>query len=123
MGLWKDSQIAPLASVVEFAHSQGQKVGIQLAHAGRKASAFPPWVARGIKVESGTGAVNDKATGGWPVVAPSAVAYSPNMSVPRAMELDDIEALKDAFVAAAKRAITAGFDVIELHYAHGYLIQ
>ncbi|KAL8868494.1 MAG: hypothetical protein Q9198_008159, partial [Flavoplaca austrocitrina] len=87
-GLWKDSQMAPLKYTVDFAHSQGQKVAIQLAHAGR----------------------------GWQVFAPSGVAYQ-GLANPRAMTRDDIEHFKNAWVAAVQRAVTIGFDVIEIHNA------
>jgi 2,4-dienoyl-CoA reductase-like NADH-dependent reductase (Old Yellow Enzyme family) len=116
-GLWKDSQIAPLKRIVEFAHSQAQKIGIQLAHAGRKASTVAPWLSLGDT------AVEE--VGGWPegVKAPSAVAFSDKFPLPSAMSREEIAAYKEAFVASAKRAIEAGFDVIEIHNAHGYLLH
>lgn len=117
VGLWKDSQIAPLAQIVEFAHSQNQKIMIQLAHAGRKASTVAPWL-------SGA-AVAGKDLNGWPddVVAPSAIPWSDSLAKPRAMTLADIEAFKDSFAAAVRRALQAGFDAIEIHAAHGYLLS
>ncbi|CAM1509508.1 Fc.00g032470.m01.CDS01 [Cosmosporella sp. VM-42] len=118
VGLWEDSQIEPLRRITEFAHGQNQKIGIQLAHAGRKASGTPPWLSgHGVAVEE---------VGGWPdeIVAPSAIpqikASSP---VPRSLTIEDIEALKNDFAEAAKRAVKAGFDVIEIHSAHGYLLH
>ena len=116
-GLWKDSQIGPLKEVVDFAHSQGQKIGIQLGHAGRKASTVAPWIS-GRETSSA-------AVDGWPdaVWAPSAEAYSDSFPDPRALSLQDIEALKEAWAAAVKRALAAGFDVIEVHCAHGYLLH
>jgi 2,4-dienoyl-CoA reductase-like NADH-dependent reductase (Old Yellow Enzyme family) len=116
-GLWKDSQIAPLKRIVEFAHSQGQKIGIQLAHAGRKASTVAPWLSMGDT------AVEE--VGGWPdgVKAPSALAFNDKFPQPKAMTKQDIEEFKSAFVAAVKRALEAGFDVIEIHNAHGYLLH
>ncbi|KAI4139367.1 MAG: hypothetical protein L6R39_006323 [Caloplaca ligustica] len=115
-GLWKDSQMAPLKYSVDFAHSQGQKIGIQLAHAGRKASTVAPWLARS--------AVAPKDVNGWPdnVLAPSDVAY-PGLADPKAMSKDDIESLKRSWVAAVQRAVKIGFDVIEIHNAHGYLLH
>ncbi|KAH0612263.1 uncharacterized protein H6S33_010315 [Morchella sextelata] len=116
-GLWEDAQVEPLAKLVEFAHSQNQKIAIQLAHAGRKASCLAPWLSFG-----------DVATaeqGGWPenVKGPSNVAYNERYPQPKEMTLDDIEEVKAAWVAAAKRAVAAGIDVIEIHNAHGYLLH
>ncbi|KAJ5109292.1 hypothetical protein N7456_005967 [Penicillium angulare] len=116
LGLWKDSQVGPLKQVVDFAHSQGQKIGIQLAHGGRKASTLPPWVG---------GATATNAVGGWVdnVKSPSAIPFSDNDIVPKAMTAEDIEELKEAWVSAAKRALSAGVDFIEIHAAHGYLLS
>lgn len=116
LGLWKDSQIGPLKEVVDFAHSQGQVIGIQLAHAGRKASTLPPWVG---------GATATNAVGGWVenVLAPSAIPFGDSDIIPKAMTLENIKELKDAWVAAVKRALTAGVDFIEIHAAHGYLLS
>ncbi|KAL9038854.1 MAG: hypothetical protein Q9180_002879 [Flavoplaca navasiana] len=115
-GLWKDSQMAPLKYTVDFAHSQGQKVAIQLAHAGRKASTVAPWLSRS--------AVAPQSVGGWPgnIFAPSAIEYE-GLANPRAMTRDDIKHLKNAWVAAVQRAVRIGFDVIEIHNAHGYLLH
>lgn len=116
-GLWLDAHIASLQQHTHFAHSQGQKIGIQIAHAGRKASTVAPWLSRA--------AVATKAVGGWPddVVGPSAIAFNEHHATPREMTLDEIEELKEDFVSTARRAVAAGFDVIELHYAHGYLLH
>ncbi|ELR05227.1 hypothetical protein VC83_07732 [Pseudogymnoascus destructans] len=117
-GLWQDSQIEPLKATVGFAHSQNQKIAIQLAHAGRKASCVAPWLS--------AGAVATEAVGGWPenVLAPSAISFSPgNFPDPKAMTVQQIEEFKVSFVAAAKRAVKAGIDVIEIHNAHGYLLH
>jgi len=116
-GLWKDSQIEPLRKTVEFAHSQGQKIGIQLGHAGRKASTVAPWLSAGdVAVEE---------VGGWPdnVLGPSEEPYSDRLPKPKAVTLQQIEEIKTAWVASVKRAIAAGFDVIEIHNAHGYLLS
>lgn len=113
LGLWQDEQAEPLSHVPEFAKIFGAKVGIQLAHAGRKASCDAPW--RG-------GAPLPDAEGGWPSIGPSAIPFE-GYRVPREMSLDDIARVKGDFVAAAVRAVAAGFDVIELHGAHGYLMH
>lgn len=117
-GLWKDSQIGPLRTTVEFAHSQGQKIGIQLGHAGRKASTIAPWLSGGSTAT--------EAVGGWPadVWAPSALSYKGgDYPCPKAMSLPQIEAFKTAFVAAVRRALEAGFDMVQIHNAHGYLLH
>lgn len=110
-GLWLDSQMEPLKKTVEFAHSQGQKIGIQLGHAGRKASTVAPWLS--------SGAVATKEVNGWPddTYAPSAIPYSEKLPFPKEMTIDDIENVKKAFVASVKRAVACGFDVIEIHNA------
>lgn len=116
-GLWKDSQMAPLKKVVDFAHSQNQKIMIQLAHAGRKASTVAPWLS--------AGAVADKSLNGWPddVYAPSAIPWNENHATPKEMTLQDIEDFKAAFAASVRRAVQVGFDAIEIHNAHGYLLH
>ncbi|KIJ61509.1 hypothetical protein HYDPIDRAFT_96213 [Hydnomerulius pinastri MD-312] len=115
-GLWKDSQIEPLRKIVEFAHSQNQKIGIQLAHAGRKASTVAPWLH--------TGLVATEQTGGWPenVWGPSTIPFNENFPVPKELSKAQIKGVVVAFVEAAKRALKAGIDVIEIHNAHGYLL-
>lgn len=114
-GLWLDSQMEPLKKIVEFAHSQGQNIGIQLSHAGRKASTVAPWLSKG--------AVATKEVNGWPddCYAPSAVPYSEHLPFPKEMTIDDIENVKEAFVASVKRAVACGFDVIGT-YISGFLI-
>ena len=109
MGLWKDSQIENLHKVVEFAHSQGQKMMIQLGHAGRKASTVAPWLS--------SGAVAGKELNGWPddVYAPSAIPWNEHHANPKEMTLQDIQDFKAAFAASVKRALKAGFDAIEIH--------
>ena len=116
-GLWSDEQIEPLRRIVQFAHSQNQKMAIQLAHAGRKASTVAPWLD--------FGATAPAAVGGWPddVVAPSAVPYNAAFPMPQALDKKGIERIVGAFVASTKRALAAGFDVIEIHNAHGYLLS
>ena len=107
----------PLKRVVNFAHSQGQKIMIQLAHAGRKASTVAPWLS--------SGEVAGKDLNGWPddVYAPSAIPWNNDHAHPKEMTLEDIQAFKDAFVAAVKRSLEVGFDAIEIHNAHGYLLH
>ncbi|KAL3464959.1 hypothetical protein BJX64DRAFT_253529 [Aspergillus heterothallicus] len=117
LGLWKDSQIEPLKRVVEFVHSQGQIIGVQIGHAGRKASTVPPWISLG-----------DTATekeGGWPnsVKGPDGIAFGERYPVPKAMTKQDIEDFKVAWAGAVKRALRAGVDFIEIHNAHGYLLM
>lgn len=115
-GLWKDSQIAPWKRVVDFAHTQNQHLGIQLAHAGRKASTVAPYLS--------FSAIAPPADGGWTdVKAPSAIPYDANIHVPKAMTQADIDEVRDAFAAAARRAVQAGFDFVEIHNAHGYLLH
>ena len=118
VGLWEDGQIEPLKRITTFAHSQSQKIGIQLSHAGRKASCVSPWLS--------INAVAAKDVGGWPdnIVAPSAIPQEVGVNpVPKAFTKDEIEQLKRDYVEASKRAIRAGFDVIEIHAAHGYLLH
>ncbi|KAF3769556.1 FMN-linked oxidoreductase [Cryphonectria parasitica EP155] len=116
-GIWLDAHIAGLTQLVQFAHSQGQKIAIQLAHAGRKASTAAPWLS--------TGEVVGKEVGGWPddCIAPSAIPFNDKFAHPREMTLQDIEQVTADFVRAAQRAVKAGFDVIEIHAAHGYLLH
>jgi 2,4-dienoyl-CoA reductase-like NADH-dependent reductase (Old Yellow Enzyme family) len=114
-GLWNDEQVAAWRRVTDFAHGQGAAIGVQLAHAGRKASVWPEW---------GTderGSVAEDA-GGWPTVAPSAVAFE-GYRAPRALDAAELPELVSAFAAAARRALDAGFDLVELHAAHGYLLH
>ncbi|KAH9912003.1 hypothetical protein B0H21DRAFT_782373 [Amylocystis lapponica] len=110
-GLWSDAHIEPLRTLVEFAHSQGQKIGIQLVHAGRKATPLP----------------SGAAVGGWPddVWAPSPIPYraTPELAVPKALDLAGVKGIVKAFADAARRAVAAGFDVIDIHGAHGYLLH
>ncbi|KAH6869432.1 hypothetical protein B0T10DRAFT_594690 [Thelonectria olida] len=117
IGLWEDGQIEPLKRIIDFAHSQNQKIGIQLSHAGRKASTVAPFLHMN--------ATATKEVGGWPdeVYAPSAIPFNDMYPRPKEMTLEQIEAFKAAFVEATKRAVKAGFDVIEIHAAHGYLIH
>jgi 2,4-dienoyl-CoA reductase-like NADH-dependent reductase (Old Yellow Enzyme family) len=114
LGLWADAQIEPLARIVRFVEGQGAAAGIQLAHAGRKASTKPPWESGGPIL---------RAEGGWTPVAPSAVPFADGHLVPAPLEPEDLRAIPAAFAAAAVRARAAGFRVLELHAAHGYLLH
>jgi 2,4-dienoyl-CoA reductase-like NADH-dependent reductase (Old Yellow Enzyme family) len=115
-GLWNDAQEAAftrlLADIRTYADTP---IGIQLAHAGRKASTTPPWVDRGRALTP--------AEGAWQTVAPSAVAFREDWHTPAALDEAGMDAIVDAFVAAAGRADRAGFDLVELHAAHGYLLS
>lgn len=113
-GIYTDEQRDAWSRIVSFIHSQGAAAGIQLAHAGRKASTYRPWVS-----ERGSVPVSD---GGWQAVAPSAVAFT-GYAEPAELELDGIAHVIAAFASCARRSIDAGFDVLELHAAHGYLIH
>ncbi len=112
-GLWTDEQIEPLARINRFVKQHGAVPGIQLAHAGRKASAARPWEG---------GAHLADSEGGWPTIAPSALAFGGDLpKVPRAMTATDIAQVQQHFVAATRRAIAAGYEWLEIHSAHGYL--
>jgi 2,4-dienoyl-CoA reductase-like NADH-dependent reductase (Old Yellow Enzyme family) len=113
-GIWKDEHIAFLSRITAFIRQHGAVPGIQLAHAGRKASTRRPW--------EGSGAVAPE-NGGWLPIAPSAEAFQPDYPMPAAMTREDIATVGAAFVAATRRALAAGFQLIELHYAHGYLMH
>ncbi|MFT4305868.1 MAG: NADH:flavin oxidoreductase/NADH oxidase [Microbacterium sp.] len=115
LGLWDDAQRDAFAPIVRFIRSQGALAGIQLAHAGRKASTYRPFGAAG----SGSVPLED---GGWPTVAPSAIAFD-GLDEPVALDAVGIRAVVEAFAAAALRAVSAGFDLVELHAAHGYLLH
>jgi 2,4-dienoyl-CoA reductase-like NADH-dependent reductase (Old Yellow Enzyme family) len=112
LGIWQDAHVAPLRRVTEFVHTQQRLAGMQLAHAGRKASTRRPW--------DGQGAVDDD---GWEPVAPTSEPFADNYPAPRALDRAGIADIAAAFAAAAARALAAGFDVIEVHAAHGYLIH
>jgi 2,4-dienoyl-CoA reductase-like NADH-dependent reductase (Old Yellow Enzyme family) len=115
LGLWKDEHIAPLARIVDFLHAHGAHAGIQLAHAGRKASMSRPW--------DGERHLSPAEQGWTNVAAPSPIAFSPRYAQPNELAAAEIADIPRAFAAAARRALTAGFDVIEIHAAHGYLLH
>ncbi len=112
-GIYLDDHVEPFARIVRFLKQHGAVPGIQLAHAGRKASARKPWEGDN-HIETGKG--------GWDIIAPSAIAFGGNLTrVPQEMSVKDITRVRDQFVAAARRALAAGFEWLELHFAHGYL--
>jgi 2,4-dienoyl-CoA reductase-like NADH-dependent reductase (Old Yellow Enzyme family) len=119
-GLWTDSQIAPIRRIADFLHSQNQKLGIQLAHAGRKASTVAPWLVE----QRGKAITSTEDVGGWPsdVMGPSAIKWGEGFPEPREMSAQDVQDVINGFRDSAKRAVEAGVDVIEIHAAHGYLL-
>jgi 2,4-dienoyl-CoA reductase-like NADH-dependent reductase (Old Yellow Enzyme family) len=113
-GIWSDDHITPWRRITDFVRGQGAAVGVQLAHAGRKASTYAPF-------DSETGSVPDSA-GGWQSLAPTAAAFT-GYAAPQALDTDQIAAIPGHFAAAARRAEAAGFDLVEVHAAHGYLLH
>ncbi len=113
-GLWDDDHLEPFARIARFIKSQGVIPAIQLAHAGRKASCHVPWEG---------GAPLQPHEGAWQTVAPSELPFAPGHPTPKAATLDDIQAIIASFAAATRRAVQAGYQVIELHSAHGYLLH
>jgi 2,4-dienoyl-CoA reductase-like NADH-dependent reductase (Old Yellow Enzyme family) len=119
VGLWSDDHIPGLARIAEFLHAQGAAAGIQLSHAGGKASSRRPW-------EGGGAVTAENALPGedpWPTVSASDVPTVPDAPAPHPLSVEELADIRAAFVAAARRSLTAGFDVIELHAAHGYLLH
>lgn len=114
MGIWGDQHVDPLARIVRFVHTQGAATGIQLAHAGRKASCDLPWKG-GNPLGPGEGS--------WPVLGPSPVSFSEQHPAPQALDENGIGSVIEAFARAAERAVRAGFDLVEIHAAHGYLLH
>ncbi len=114
LGIWQEAHVEPLARVARFVREHGAVPAIQLAHAGRKASTGRPWEGGGPLTS---------AQNGWTVVAPSALAFDTGHAVPEELDAAGLGAIKDAFVAAARRALAAGFELVEIHAAHGYLLH
>jgi 2,4-dienoyl-CoA reductase-like NADH-dependent reductase (Old Yellow Enzyme family) len=112
-GIWNDEQAAAWARIVRFVQAQGALAGIQLAHAGRKASARRPWDGRGVVTPS---------DGGWTPVGPTDMGF-PGLGQPAALDAHGIAKVRRDFVDATRRALSAGFDVVEIHAAHGYLLH
>lgn len=115
VGIWNDEQSLAWEPIVDFVHSQGAAIGIQLAHAGRKASTQPALPS----FDSGSVPVGE---GGWTTVAPSAIAF-PDLAIPRELSVEEIKEVIRDFARAAKRAVECGFDTVEIHAAHGYLLH
>ncbi|MDO8280905.1 MAG: NADH:flavin oxidoreductase/NADH oxidase [Burkholderiaceae bacterium] len=118
LGLWRDDQEAALAPIVRFAHQQGAAIGLQICHAGRKAGTNTFWKGGGVLTPEQMQALSPQ----WERVAPSAIACAPGWSTPRELTIADLADICGQFVAAAQRADRVGFDVLELHGAHGYLL-
>jgi 2,4-dienoyl-CoA reductase-like NADH-dependent reductase (Old Yellow Enzyme family) len=114
LGIWSDDHVPPLERIVRFIHSQDVPAAMQLAHAGRKGSTCRPWSGHGLVPQS---------SGGWQPVGPTATKFAENYPIPRMLDLAGIAAVVQAFADAARRALAAGFDVLEIHAAHGYLIH
>lgn len=113
-GIWSDAHAAAFAPIARFITEQGAVAGIQLAHAGRKGSCSAPWLGgTPLGIESG----------GWQPLAPSASHFAAGHPVPRAVTLDEMDTIEDQFRAGARRALAAGFQLVELHMAHGYLLH
>ena len=113
-GIWNDEQANAYKKITAFIKSQNSIPGIQLAHAGRKASTYSPWKGTGeVKIEDG----------GWLTLAPSPIPFADNFPLPKEMNENDIKLVINQFADAAKRSLDAGFEVIELHFAHGYLVH
>ena len=115
LGIWKDEHIPALKQIVDFVHEQGTVIGIQLAHAGRKASTDKPWFSRAQ--------FPPIHPNGWQTVAPSPIPFNDSDIPPAELSIQDIQHLITAFQNAARRAVQANYDIIEIHGAHGYLIH
>ena len=113
-GIWSDEHAESYKKITEFIKSQNSVLAIQLAHAGRKASTYAPW--------KGRGAVSEQE-GGWQTIAPSQIPFADNYPLPKEMTSQDIQIVIDQFKLAAERSVEAGFELIELHFAHGYLVH
>jgi 2,4-dienoyl-CoA reductase-like NADH-dependent reductase (Old Yellow Enzyme family) len=119
VGLWSDDHIPGLARIADFLHAEGAAAGIQLAHAGAKASSRRPWDGGGpVTAENAR-----RGEAPWPTVSASEVPVGPGWPTPHALSVEELGEVREAFVAAARRAVTAGFDLVELHAAHGYLLH
>lgn len=120
VGLWKDEHIAPLRRIADYVHSQHGKLGIQIAHAGRKASTLAPWIG-----SSTDKTIAEESDNGWPddVVSPSPIPFADDHAAPKELTVAEIKGLVQKFADTAKRAVAAGVDTIEIHGAHGYLIS
>ncbi|MES2465654.1 MAG: oxidoreductase, partial [Armatimonadota bacterium] len=116
LGIYRDEHIEPLQRITRFLHEHGSVAGIQIAHAGRKASTRRPW-------DRGKGALVTEAEGGWQTVAPSPIAFADDYGTPAELSESEIQTIVRAFGDAARRALAADFRVVEIHAAHGYLLH
>lgn len=114
LGLWSDEHAASFTAMLAFIKEQGSVVGVQLAHAGRKAAVEPPWLG---------GQPLDSNNRGWQPIAPSPIPFAPGHQTPREATAEDLDKIARQFAEATRRALTAGFQVVELHAAHGYLLH
>ncbi len=114
LGIWNDTQVEAFKRITAFIKSQGAVPGIQLAHAGRKASTQTPWIGQGMVSAS---------EGGWEVIAPSSIKFADNYPQPKEMTAADMKGMVEKWMDAAKRSLAAGFEVAEIHMAHGYLLN
>lgn len=113
-GIWNDQQVESLRPIVDFIQAQGCVAGIQLAHAGRKASTSPPWLGRGAVPPE---------EGGWQPVGPSDHPFSPESLIPTSLDEEGLDKIRRDFTQATRRSLAAGFQVVEIHMAHGYLLH
>ncbi|MFO1055640.1 MAG: NADH:flavin oxidoreductase/NADH oxidase [Dongiaceae bacterium] len=120
LGIWSDAHVEFLARIVAFMRQQGAAAAIQIAHAGRKASTVPPWEAAAAGLPYRW---LEPHEGAWETIGPSAIPFDTPAVAPKAMTADDIRTVVAAFAAAARRAAEAGFDIVEIHGAHGYLLH
>jgi 2,4-dienoyl-CoA reductase-like NADH-dependent reductase (Old Yellow Enzyme family) len=119
VGLWSDEHVPGLARVADFLHAEGAAAGIQLAHAGAKASSLRPWDGSGpVTAENAR-----EGEAPWRTVSASAVPVGPGWPTPHALTVEELADVREAFVDATRRALTAGFDLVEVHAAHGYLLH
>ncbi|NLF51986.1 MAG: NADH:flavin oxidoreductase/NADH oxidase [Leptolinea sp.] len=116
VGIWSDEHIEPLSRVVKAIKRGGAVPGIQIAHAGRKASSNRPW-------ENGGKPILPDQPGGWHVIGPSPIAYNNEYAIPKELTHDEIHGIQEAFRNGARRALEAGFEWLEIHAAHGYLLH
>ncbi len=119
VGLWSDEHVPGLARVVDFLHAHGSTAGIQLAHAGAKASSLRPWEGSGpVTPENGRPGEEP-----WPTVSASPIPAGPGWPTPHGLTVEELAGVRDAFATATRRSLDAGFDVVEVHAAHGYLLH
>ena len=119
MGLWSDAQIEPLSRVTRLIQQAGAVAGIQLNHAGRQAGRSRPWEGRGALAPE----IMQRRTRGWPVIGPSPIPKGPGFHVPAEMTVSEIAGMCETWAASARRAVAAGFGVLEVHGGHGYLVH